>query len=39
MAKKFRGPELVKEIDDALDKGLARLLVLTQGKACSRQPG
>lgn len=38
MAKKFRGPELVKEIDEALDKGLARLLVLTQGKLAAANP-
>ena len=39
MAKnKFRGPELIREIDDALDKGLARFLVLTQGKLSKNAP-
>lgn len=38
MAKKFRGPELIKEIDKALDKGLARLLILTQGKLAAANP-
>ena len=38
MARKFRGPKLVKEIDEALDKGLARLLILTQGKLSAANP-
>ena len=38
MAKKFRGAELVREIDDALDKGLARFLILTQGKLSKASP-
>lgn len=39
MAKdKFRGPELIREIDDALDKGLARFLVTTQGKLSKNAP-
>ena len=38
MAKKFRGPEIVKEIDDALDKGLARFLVNTQSKLSASSP-
>ena len=38
MAKPFRGPELIKEIDKALDKGLARLLILTQGKLAAANP-
>ena len=38
MAKKFRGVEIVKEIDDALDKGLARFLILTQGKLSKSSP-
>ena len=38
MAKKFRGPELVKEIDDALDKGLARFVILTQSKLSAATP-
>ena len=35
---KFRGPELIREIDDALDKGLARFLILTQGKLSKNAP-
>ena len=38
MAKKFRGAEIVREIDDALDKGLARFLILTQGKLSKASP-
>ncbi len=38
MAKKFRGAEIVREIDEALDKGLARFLVLTQGKLSKASP-
>ena len=38
MAKKWRGPELIKEIDRALDKGLARFLILTQGKLSAGSP-
>ena len=38
MAKKFRGPEIVKEIDDALDKGLARFLINTQSKLSAASP-
>ena len=38
MAKKFRGPEIVKEIDEALDKGLARFLVNTQSKLSASSP-
>lgn len=38
MAKKWRGPELIKEIDDALDKGLARFLVNTQSKLAAAAP-
>ena len=38
MAKKFRGPELVKEIDDALDKGLARFITTTQSKLSAANP-
>ena len=38
MAKKFRGPELIREIDEALDKGLARFLILTQGKLSKASP-
>ena len=38
MAKKFRGPEIVAEINDALDKGMARFLILTQGKLSAGSP-
>ena len=38
MAKKFRGPEIIKEIDEALDLGLARFLILTQGKLSKNSP-
>ena len=38
MAKKFKGPELVKEIDDAMNKGLARFLILTQSKLSAANP-
>ena len=38
MAKKFRGAELVKEIDDMLDKGLARFVILTQSKLSAANP-
>ena len=36
--KKFRGPEIVKEIDEALDKGLARFLINTQSKLSASSP-
>ena len=38
MAKKFRGPEIIKEIDKALDKGLARFLINTQSKLSASSP-
>ena len=38
MAKKFRGAQVVKEIDDALDKGLARFLINTQSKLSAASP-
>ena len=38
MAKKFRGVEIVKEIDKALDKGLARFLINTQSKLSASSP-
>lgn len=38
MAKKFRGAELVREIDEALDKGLARFLTNTQSKLSASSP-
>ena len=36
--KKFRGAELVREIDEALDKGLARFLINTQSKLSAASP-
>ena len=38
MAKKFRGAEIVREIDEALDKGLARFLINTQSKLSAASP-
>ena len=38
MAKKFRGAEIVREIDEALDKGLARFLISTQSKLSAASP-
>ena len=38
MASKFRGPEIIKEIDDALDKGLARFVINTQSKLSASSP-
>ena len=38
MAKKFRGAEIVSEIDEALDKGLARFLINTQSKLAAASP-
>lgn len=38
MPKKFRGPEIIKEIDDALDKGLARFVIGTQSKLSASSP-
>ena len=38
MAKKFRGPEIIKQIDEALDKGMARFVILTQGKLSKNSP-
>ena len=38
MAKKFRGPELVKEIDKAMNKGLARFIITTQSKLSAANP-
>ena len=29
---RFKGPEIVKQIDEAIDKGLARFLINTQSK-------
>jgi hypothetical protein len=38
MAKKFRGVEIIKQIDDALDKGLARFVINTQSKLSASSP-
>lgn len=38
MAKKFRGVEIIEQIDEALDKGMARFLILTQGKLSKNSP-
>ena len=38
MTRKFRGPEIVKEIDEALDKGLARFVINTQSKLSASSP-
>ena len=38
MAKKFRGPEIIREIDEALDKGLKRFLTNTQSKLSMASP-
>jgi hypothetical protein len=38
MAKKFRGAEIVGEIDEALDKGLARFVIGTQSKLAAASP-
>lgn len=36
--RKFRGPELIREIDAAMDKGFARFVVKTQGKLSKGTP-
>ena len=36
--RKFRGPELIREIDAAMDKGFARFVVKTQGKLSKASP-
>ena len=38
MASKFRGPELVKKIDKALDNGLKRFIINTQSKLSASSP-
>ena len=38
MAKKFRGAEIVKQIDKAMDKGLARFMINTQSKLSAASP-
>ena len=38
MAKKFRGAEIVREIDAAMDKGLARFIINTQSKLSAASP-
>ena len=35
---RFRGPEIVKQIDEAIDKGLARFLINTQSKLSASSP-
>ena len=35
---RFRGPEIVKQVDEALDKGLARFLINTQSKLSASSP-
>ena len=37
-ARKFRGPEIVKEIEEAMDKGLGRFLINTQSKLSASSP-
>ena len=37
-ARKFRGPEIVKEIEEAMDKGLGRFLINTQSKLSVSSP-
>ena len=36
--KKFRGAEIIREIDEALDRGFARFLIKTQGKLSRDTP-
>ena len=36
MAKKFRGPELVKEIDEAAGQGHGRLCDSTRSRSCQQ---
>lgn len=38
MAKKFRGAEIVHEIEKAMDKGLGRFLINTQSKLSASSP-
>ena len=38
MAKKFRGAEIVREIDAALNKGLSRFIINTQSKLSAASP-
>lgn len=38
MARKFRGRKIAKEIDDALNKGLARFVITTQSKLSAANP-
>ena len=38
MAKKFRGPEIVQEIKDALDRGTSQLLFNTRSKLSAASP-
>ena len=36
--KKFRGPDIVKQIDESLDKGLRRFLINSQSKLSASSP-
>ena len=38
MARKFRGAEIVREIDEAMDKGFARFVIGTQSKLSAASP-
>ena len=38
MAKPFKSAKFIDQVDDALDKGLARFLILTQGKLSKNAP-
>ena len=38
MARRFRGRDIIREIDDAMDKGLARFLNGTQSKLSTTSP-
>ena len=38
MARKFRGPKIVREIDRQMNKGLARFVILTQSKLSAANP-
>ena len=38
MAKKFRGGDWLDEVEEALDKGMRRFLITTQGKLAAANP-
>ena len=38
MARKFRGVEIIREIDEAMDKGFARFVIGTQSKLSAASP-